>query len=296
MKTKNKLKLNLFKGALAVTAFASLPLMTISCNKLDQNLVKEINEYDYNIGNKLNQKVAIKEFDENKNIIETKKTYWNAFGYIEGTVTRVYDGDTFSFMPDHPMDESEKTKGLKVRCKYIDTPESIGPHTPSATELEQSYSDRDTEFAKSLILGKKVRVIGRRTDRTYDRMTGITFFGDNFERCFELEMLKNGFTVSTLSKEDTSDYRIQYDSNVKDTYMGLFAKDFAYAQNYGVLNKQNFFNEFNTAEDLCNTVYSAHGNAWNDHGYYKYLTNSPSAQDSENNFIEWLLQKERGKK
>ncbi len=61
-------------------------------------------------------------------------------------VTKVVDGDTFW------VDDGSE-KGKKVRLIGVDTPETVHP-----TKGRESYGREASEFAKSLLSGKKVRL------------------------------------------------------------------------------------------------------------------------------------------
>lgn len=101
-------------------------------------------------------------------------------------VVRVIDGDTF-----------EIEGGERVRLIGIDTPESVKPN--SAIEC---YGKEASEYLKSLIEGKEVRLERDQTDRDrYARLLRYAYLGDVF---VNEHMVREGYAESVAYKPDTA--------------------------------------------------------------------------------------------
>ncbi|MCU4116967.1 hypothetical protein N8G13_00620 [Mycoplasma zalophi] len=290
-----KIKNKLILSTLAISAFVCFLTTAVSCSyenkdkeSSDRQFREEIKlDFDENIGKKLNETITVEVWEDFFKTKKVKKelTYWEQFKPVEGTVVQVYDGDTYLL---EYKDESGNVVSQKIRSWGIDTPETKSVHTPNVSDLEQEYSDRDTEHAKSLILGKAVRTYFFPSGSTYDRRTGITFFGDNFEKCFEFQMLKDGFTLSRMTLVDINSFKSEYSKKQKDSIPGLFLKDFAYAANHAVLNNKAFYEKFKTPLELQEAVYGSHGDVLSRFMYLPSLLNNREAVNEENNIFKFL--------
>ncbi|MFZ1654693.1 MAG: thermonuclease family protein [Candidatus Moraniibacteriota bacterium] len=101
-------------------------------------------------------------------------------------VTRVIDGDTF-----------EIEGGERVRLIGIDTPESVKPNTPV-----ECYAVESSEYLKTLIEGKMVRLERDRTDRDrYARLLRYVYLGDVFINEF---IVREGYAESVSYRPDTA--------------------------------------------------------------------------------------------
>ncbi|QJR44310.1 thermonuclease family protein [Mycoplasma miroungirhinis] len=288
------MKFKLFKKkflltTLVITTFVSFSAVSVSCN-IDSHFKKEITSQesksvDNKIGKKLNQEITIKKYkeDDKSKIIDVKTTYWQKFGYIEGTVIKVFDGDTYLL----EYEKDGEKKQVKIRCWGLDTPETRSPNVPNVSEIEQKYSDLDTEHAKSLILNQKVRTILLH-QQTYDREVGITFFGKNFEECFEYRMLKDGYTLPRFTKENIESWKLEFNKKQKDSIASLFLKDFAYATNYAVLKRLGFYKDFKTPEELQRKVFLSHGDVISTFMFLPSLLENGYYVEAEDNIFLFL--------
>ncbi len=130
----------------------------------------------------------------------------------EHQVLRVIDGDTIQVLIDG--------KPVTVRLLGIDTPET----STKRTGYRECYGKEATEYAKSLLAGKTVRI---ETDTTqdskdkYGRMLAHVFF--SWGRYYQEESIKNGYGFRYVYKKPT-----KYDSRLK------VAENFAKKNNLGV--------------------------------------------------------------
>jgi len=115
----------------------------------------------------------------NQNIIRT----------VDGTVTKVSDGDTIH------LTTPEQTK-LKVRLYGIDAPETdkINDRTGQVNIPGQPYGDESWKALSNKIMNKKVRVEILDIDK-YRRMVGMVFLG---ERNINLEMVREGYAEAFI--------------------------------------------------------------------------------------------------
>jgi len=116
---------------------------------------------------------------QSKNVIRT----------VDGTVTKVSDGDTIHLMTP------EQTK-LKVRLYGIDAPETdkINNHTGQVNMPGQPYGDESWKALSNKIMNKKVKVEILDIDK-YRRMVGMVFLG---ERNINLEMVREGYAEAFI--------------------------------------------------------------------------------------------------
>jgi micrococcal nuclease len=103
----------------------------------------------------------------------------------EVRVARVIDGDTF-----------EIEGGGRVRLIGVDTPESVKPNTPV-----ECYARESSEYLKSLIEGKAVRLERDRTDRDrYARLLRYVYLKDTF---INEIIVREGYAESIAYRPDT---------------------------------------------------------------------------------------------
>ncbi len=101
-------------------------------------------------------------------------------------VIRVIDGDTF-----------EIEGGERVRLIGIDTPESVKPNSPV-----ECFGKESSEYLKSLIEGKEVRLERDRTDRDrYARLLRYAYVGDVF---VNEKVVSEGYAEAIAYKPDTA--------------------------------------------------------------------------------------------
>jgi micrococcal nuclease len=101
-------------------------------------------------------------------------------------VTRVIDGDTF-----------EIEGGERVRLIGIDTPESVKPNS-----TVECFGKEASEYLKSLIEGKEVRLERDRTDRDrYARLLRYAYLGEVF---VNEKVVIEGYAESVAYKPDTA--------------------------------------------------------------------------------------------
>ncbi len=101
-------------------------------------------------------------------------------------VVRVIDGDTF-----------EIDGGERVRLIGIDTPESVKPDAPA-----ECFGKEASEYLKSLVEGKEVRLERDRTDRDrYARLLRYAYLGDIF---INEQLVREGYAESVAYKLDTT--------------------------------------------------------------------------------------------
>lgn len=104
----------------------------------------------------------------------------------EVLVVRVVDGDTF-----------EIEGGERVRLIGIDTPETVNPNTKI-----ECFGKESSEYLKTLIEGKQVRLEGDRTDRDrYARLLRYAYLGDIF---VNEVLVRDGYAESVVYKPDTT--------------------------------------------------------------------------------------------
>ncbi|TXH07563.1 MAG: hypothetical protein E6Q06_02400 [Candidatus Moraniibacteriota bacterium] len=124
-------------------------------------------------------------------------------------VTRVIDGDTF-----------EIAGGERVRLIGIDTPESVKPNTPV-----ECYGKESSEYLKSLIEGKEVRLERDRTDRDrYARLLRYAYLGEVF---INEKMVRDGYAESVGYKPDTEKQLVldRAEEAARAEYSGRWATD-----------------------------------------------------------------------
>lgn len=97
--------------------------------------------------------------------------------FVNGTVTKVHDGDTATVV-------TKNNKTLQVRLYGVDAPELATKHWP-----EQAYAQAAARFMRELLINSpvKVRLLG---ERTYHREVGEIFVNG---RSASRELVRRGF-------------------------------------------------------------------------------------------------------
>lgn len=322
MKKYNKFLLILASSAGLVVG---APLLSVSCMTVDKekinlskfNVIKknyEIPVYEFSkvgtIFNKsINYRMYVTDEKGNKTIKEVSQSLWDYYNYIEGEVTRIFDGDTIEIKVTKQPNPKPGGKVLhvpttmKLRIPMIDTLEE---NTPEVGKEEKELAKKDHAYAEKLIpIGSKVRVISSNwSEKTYDRFVGYVFFGKNFERQFDIEMLAGGYTlarldttkvisefIADLSKESTEAKEIR-------SYLLPYA---AYAINYGILNRKGFYGEVANMRSPyeLSSKYLEHGQGMVDFSlsilHYNYWK-KPKLATKKNNIYRYLEQINQNKK
>lgn len=126
----------------------------------------------------------------------------------EVRVVRVIDGDTF-----------EIEGGERVRLIGIDTPESVKPNAPV-----ECYGKEASEYLKSLVEGKMVRLERDRTERDrYARLLRYAYLEDVF---INEKLVREGYAESVEYRPDTKfqDRLDEAEQNAKDKRVGRWAE------------------------------------------------------------------------
>ncbi|AWX69470.1 thermonuclease family protein [[Mycoplasma] anseris] len=271
----NKLKKLLLLGTPFVCL--SVPVLAVSCQKKPvYNSVKATGEYipfnEYSrVGNLFDRKFSKTIFDriQDKDItVETN--YWEQFSYIDCEVISWADGDTVTVRSITPsftyFGTPARGKGsiIKVRISSIDTLEEHLPNT-EVDPNEKAFAEIDHAFAESICpKGSIVRLITNNwADNSHDRSVGEIFFGENFEKCFSVEMLANGYTLARLEKTVFNSFKANHNLDIKPSISDLLFPYLAYGINYAIDNKKGFYDQtkekhFKSPQEFSN-MYKAHG-------------------------------------
>lgn len=303
------------------------PMASISCSNTEFENLK-LNETffgveDYHkVGEIFNQKFTRTEIVNRETREEKKvtKSLWENFNAIEAKVTRVVDGDTiwFSVVKGSISDTQEKMfepgTELRIRVPLTDTLEEYG----DASEREKELAAYDSAFARSLLpVGTTVRLISDNwASGSYDRKVAYIFFGENFEKQFDIEMLANGYTMLRISESDFKSFVTDYNEEIKPVISSYLAYYAAKAFNDGYTKKRGFYRTeghkvtINGKEETLkfknpqqfSEVFDAHGSALISDAYrflypfniekqHRKLYNNP-----QNNIYEFLKTKQVVKK
>ena len=122
-------------------------------------------------------------------------------------VIRVIDGDTF-----------EIEGGERVRLIGVDTPESVKPNVPV-----ECFGKDSSEYLKSLVEGKEVRLEPDRTNRDrYARLLRYAYLGDIF---INEQIVREGYAESVAYKPDVAKQAIldQAEERAKAEQRGRWA-------------------------------------------------------------------------
>lgn len=145
-----------------------------------------------------------------ESIIEIQKEGIVPFGYINASVEKVVDGDTFHII--------YKNKNYKVRVLDIDTPESV----KSGVEA-QPYAIEASDLTKNTLTGKNVKLVfEKETKDQYDRLLAHVILEDG--TYFNAMMIRNGYAICVFYSPNT-----------------LFKDYFTELQNKAIENKAGFW-------------------------------------------------------
>ncbi|MBN0970650.1 thermonuclease family protein [Mycoplasma phocoeninasale] len=309
------LKKKLILGIAAPIVMVGLPISAISCSteKLTAETIKlntednvyvksSVNDYK-NVGRIFDNEVSYRIRKDGQRIT-VKQSLWEYFNYIEGEIVSLADGDTMTVrVTQQPkVLPNGRTINLpniiRIRIPLIDTLEE---NTPNVGEEEKALAHIDSEYARGLLpVGTKVRVISKNwTDKTYDRVVGSVFFGENFARNFAIEMLAAGYTLARISTEDINDFIADYnkpEGQPRNLYSYTLPYA-AYAINYGILNKKGFYGEPHNFKDpyVLASKYQEHGSDLIDSSLFilhpSLWSKSTIKPNEENNIYKFLKSK-----
>ncbi|PZV99891.1 hypothetical protein [Metamycoplasma auris] len=256
---------------------------------------------------------------ETREIVEVERDLWEKFFALEGVVEQIVDGDTLNVkITNNKLHNNEYFKNgevIGIRVPMIDTLEEY----KEAPQKERALASYDSSFARKMLpVGTKVRVITDNwANKSYNRFVGYVFFGNNFEKELDIEMLRNGFTLPRVQEVTFKNFISDYDDEKKSSPASYLIPYVAKAFNEGWLKKRGFYKKEGNEIILNNkkqiikfknpkefsTVYEAHGEALiNDAYRFFYPTVIPKKihsifKNEKNNFYEFLeKQKENNKK
>ncbi|QIW62221.1 hypothetical protein [Mycoplasmopsis gallinacea] len=342
---------------------------TNSSKSTDMKTIEINDKYFDTLSENFDKTYTITSFDPYNEEVKTttQKDFWTHYKAVEGTVTRVTDGDTVKVTLN--AEELQKAKELtnnlitdsaiSLRIPFIDTPEAYtvdpfaaSPKSPNEkspeeikqifdekeaeiarlksegneeyknkqaeldllkeklkiNRIEKSLSELDTEFAKSLLLNKKVRMISSNWgDKSYNRNVAHIFYQDETTgkwKLFSLEVLKNGYSLPRLTDSEIKGYLSTKDSEDPKLINTLLLPYIANAFNYGYkkglgfysdktfeILKEKFPNDINkkisSPDDLVK-YYGEHGNIYSDAKEFFQLPGSSGFSElkSEDNYYK----------
>ncbi|WP_369085723.1 hypothetical protein AB5V95_02060 [Metamycoplasma spumans] len=236
---------------LPLTTIATIPVAMVSCQKGDPLVSKfnytgmpKVNEI-HKVGSIFDNETTVTDLEGN----EQKVTLWDYFHAVEGEIISTADGDTITIRVTKQPNKLPSEKNpvvvdevMRLRISNIDTLEE---NTPGVSDREKSLAAIDHEFADSLVLNQKVRVISQNwSNKTYDRHVANVFFGKDYQRNFGVEMLANGYTLARLDRIDYGIFLAKYEENrlfSDPDIRSLLMPYLAYAINDGYENKKGFY-------------------------------------------------------
>lgn len=131
-------------------------------------------------------------------------------GYIEATVSKVSDGDTFHI--------TYKKKDYKVRMLDIDTPEAI-----KSGVKPQPYSQEASSLSKEILTDRKVKLIFEKdTTDQFGRLLAHVILEDN--TYYNAYMVMNGYAISVFYSPNTllKEYFNKLQDNAIDAQKGFW--------------------------------------------------------------------------
>lgn len=161
---------------------------------------------------------------------------------FEAVVRYWIDGDTLE------VNKINDANPIRIRVKSIDTPEINHEHQESAhvSSDEEYWGIKSTNFAKNLMPPQShIKIVGN--SHSFNRLVCSVFFGSNFDKNFEIEILKAGLALPNIdvgSIMQGNEYDITY-------YIGL---ELANAYNYAKINLLGLW----SINDLSNVI-KVHG-------------------------------------
>jgi len=145
-----------------------------------------------------------------ESIVKTQKKGIAPFGYINVSVTKVTDGDTFHIKYDN--------QDYKVRMLDIDTPESV-----KSSVDPQPYAAEASDFTKEILTGKKVKLVFEKdTTDQYDRLLAHVILDDG--TYYNALMVQNGYAISVFYSPNTllKDYFSDLQSKAIEDKVGFW--------------------------------------------------------------------------
>ncbi|ENY68596.1 Hypothetical protein, predicted lipoprotein [Metamycoplasma auris 15026] len=312
---------------LSTTPIIASPFVVISCTKINDKYYDSLRLNDTFFGiNNLDEvgKIFDKKYKETViTDLETRKeevkerSFWEKFFAIEGVVDSVVDGDTLYVKVTngklHNKQHFNNGEIIKIRIPMIDTLEEYDKASPK----ERALASIDSAFAKKMVpVGTKVRVITENwANKSHDRVIGYVFFGNNFEKEWDIEMLRNGLALPRVQESAFKNFLFDYDDKIKSSPASYLIPYVAKAFNEGWLQKRGFYKKggndinlngkkksikFKNPEEFA-TAYEAHGKALiNDAYRFFYPTVLPKGvhsifKNDKNNFYEFLIKQKENK-
>jgi len=145
-----------------------------------------------------------------KSIVKTQKKGLVPFGYIDVSVTKVTDGDTFHI--------KYGDQDYKVRMLDIDTPESV-----KSGVAPQPYAVKASGFTKETLTGSKVKLIFEKgTKDQFDRLLAHVILEDG--TYYNALMVQKGYAISVFYSPNTllKDYFSELQSKAIENKVGFW--------------------------------------------------------------------------
>lgn len=156
-----------------------------------------------------------------------EKIDWSRLQYEDVTINSWTDGDTFNCT-------NEKGETYNVRIENIDTPESHTQENGAWVDtvgLEHEYAIKAYEFGQKVIPVHTKARLALQTGQSYNRKVASVFYGDNFSKNYEVDILKQGLAMPFV---DSAGLYLKMSSAAGILYyLGLPLGDaFNYAKNH----------------------------------------------------------------
>ncbi len=124
-----------------------------------------------------------------ENLLKAETEGIAPFGYIEATVSKVTDGDTFHI--------TYENRDYKVRMLDIDTPESV-----KAGVKPQPFSKEASGLTEEMLADKNVKLIFEKdTTDQFDRLLAHVVLEDN--TYYNAYMVENGYAICVFYSPNT---------------------------------------------------------------------------------------------
>lgn len=124
-----------------------------------------------------------------ENLLKAENEGIAPFGYIEATVSKVTDGDTFHIIYEN--------RDYKVRMLDIDTPESV-----KAGVEPQPFSKEASRLTEEMLADKSVRLIFEKdTTDQFNRLLAHVILEDN--TYYNAYMVENGYAICVFYSPNT---------------------------------------------------------------------------------------------
>lgn len=167
---------------------------------------------------------------------------WSKINYTEATITKWIDGDTFTCTSPDEKDP------YNVRVEYIDTPESHVKIDDKFVDTEGAELEAALEayhFGMNEIpSGTKVR-LALEPGLTYNRKIASVFYGQNFEKSYEVNILRKGLAMPMINSSGLRGL-MQSDSEI----LHYLAVPLADGYNYAIENKLGLFKTASNSSDI----------------------------------------------